>query len=345
MRFTKLQFLFYNLMFISLFFILGYLYQPYRNYDLFRYFVEMNLLSRYSYLDSFSVGVYANEPLIHTVFYIIGKIGNFSLLSSTAMGTITTLIVLAGYKIIYNKNYNFANYSFFLYFTVVIGMIGIVNTMSGISQILAWSFALIAINYDYFSQNKNKIISFLLYLIPLGIHSSSIILLLIRVFTIVFKKRSKSIWLIILWPISLSIIALVYDYLPSYFQYLTLKLELYTSGTIEISIWQTIIRIIILIILLVWTLKKDDSEENIQMIEYKKFYLVLLLFPCSSIFASTMFGRMTSLILLASFPNFDKMIRNRTLVGWLSVVSILIITFVNFVISDFFIHGQWFLYN
>src|SRR5699024_8584906 len=111
---TYFFFFFILIYYIFFFFYLIFFFFFFYIFYFFLYIVDIYLLSRYSYLYSFSVCFYYNEPLIHTLFYIIGKIGNFSLLSSTAMGTITTLIVLAGYKIIYNKNYNFANYSFFL---------------------------------------------------------------------------------------------------------------------------------------------------------------------------------------------------------------------------------------
>lgn len=338
-KFERYQFIGINLIFIILVITLGYLYVPYPNYDLTRYFIEMDYISRFTYLESLRVGNYTNEPLAHILFFIIGRIGNLSLLSATTMGTIFLLITVANYKIIYNKKYNFKSYSFFIYILLVIGMMGFVNPMSGIRQTLAWSFALLAVNYDYFTDEKNNIVRIILYLIPLGFHSSAVILLVTKLFMFAIKRKPRLVWLILLWPLFLSLLPILYPYLPIYLQILSNKMQDYTSGYFELSLLKTIVRSIVLLLLLWWTLRnnKDSKLEN-----FNKYYLVILLFTFSSIVASVMFGRMTNLAILTSFPTIDAMVKEKTLIGWASLAVIIVISVVNFVDLDLISHGQWY---
>lgn len=339
-KFERYQFIVINLIFIILVTTLGYLYVPYPNYDLTRYFIEMDYLSRFTYLDSLTVGKYTNEPLAHILFFIIGRIRNFSLLSATTMGTIFLLITVANYKIIYNKKYNFKSYSFYVYILVVIGMTGFVNSMSGIRQMLAWSFALLAVYYDYFTDDKNNIVRIILYLIPLGFHSSAVILLLTKIFMFAIKRKPRLVWLVLLWPLLLSLLPILYPYLPIYLQYLSDKMQDYTSGYFELSLLKTLVRSIVLLLLLWWTLRNNKDSK---LKDFNKYYLVILMFTFSSIVASVMFGRMTTLAIITSYPTIDGMVKDKTLIGWASLLIIILISIVNFVDSDLISHGQWYL--
>lgn len=193
------------------------------------------------------------------------------------------LVIFTSWKFIKNYKLKFSNTSYFI--ISIISMSGMLGIISGVRQNWAWAFFMIAIYYDFYSNKKNKILQFLLYIIPLSIHLSSLPIILIRIIFAFIKNNKKVRFFFLFWPFIIIGLEMINDYLPNFFQ-ITLD-QFGTYNNFELIITPLILiklLVNIILIVLVFKLERTPEKWNVIETEFLNFYIILLLYGFSRTF-------------------------------------------------------------
>lgn len=154
-----------------------------RYYELIR---QMNGLSLNMILSKDTEFLYTKDIL----FYLVNLTGDVNILAFI-VGFITygiTFYVL--FDMIKKSKREFKIYEVFLLGIISIGIISPYSIIGNVRCVLAYSIVTLAI-YREFVQEKRNILTYILYIIPIGLHSSAIIIIVIRIISKLFKSLNK----------------------------------------------------------------------------------------------------------------------------------------------------------
>ncbi|MFJ5562207.1 EpsG family protein [Lysinibacillus xylanilyticus] len=180
--------------------------------------------------------------------------------------------------------------NFFLFFALV----NIVLSISGIRNVFAFSIASLAVYMDLFKQRKG-IIKYLLYILPIFIHPSTIIVPVARIFVLT-PKMYKLAPLLIIWGIFASNISeLLESSSIGALQTAGYLLKLYGESSTIIDYRVVIVNVIfvsIIIIACLYILKKKHLNYNIGQLQYITFIIIYLFVALGSLQNVLIFNRM-----------------------------------------------------
>lgn len=171
----------------------------------FRFFAETNdLLSYFSQVDSMSPysfgevmarnadGLYVQDSL----FYFVSRCGNNFILPFLVGFVIYAIVFYVLFDMVGRSRRTFKTGEVLLLALIAVGILApytiIGNTRCVLSYVLI-SFAI----YRDMIQNRKNLWTLLLYLVPIGLHSSAIVIIAIRLFTFLIQKFEKTKWLIL----------------------------------------------------------------------------------------------------------------------------------------------------
>lgn len=270
--------------------IISYHYIPPNNYDLSRHYEYMNYISSMNLNYFFSNELFLNTDILTRIFmYFVSLTGNNQLL--------TFFVAFIGYYIIlyivwdysYNNNINVI-YSLILSIFVC-SIFGYIGFISGIRNGLAFILFSLALYLD-FIKNKKGILIYMLYVLPVFVHISTILPFLIRICMNIFYNIRGYIKyaIILMWPIFIRLFVLFLYQLNNFYSiYIARKIDAYTINTINIldmpkpTILELIVVFTIFIIIL-----RNREEKNIEGSKFLKLYILIIL---PSILYQYVFGR------------------------------------------------------
>lgn len=322
-----------NMLFLFSVFIIAYTFEPPMNYDLFRYHRILGIIKDYSFDRMLNYGPYRETIITNSFFYFVSKTNNFSLFSAIPTTMIFGLIIFASWKFINIFSVKFSHVSFFI--ISIISTSGMLGIISGVRQNWAWAFLMIAIYYDFFSNNQNKIIKVFLYFIASAIHLSSLPILIIRLVYNFLKINNTSRFFFLFWPLIIVFLNQIYAYLPILFQITLDQFEIYENFDLVITPLLMIkVFVYILLIQQILKIEKMPFKWSVLNKDFINFYMILLLFGLSSFYVPTLFGRIQSLVIFISLPIFSDLLNLYT-IGKNIKITILAVTFLlQFVYQD-----------
>ena len=207
----------------------AYLYQSYDNiFEWFSYLMSKDIPTEYGYY---------NFPLFGLLLYIFSNTGTYSLISFIVCFTVYYLyssIILD----IFQKS-EISKWLFLIGFVTILTFVNVRYTASGMRYALAVSIT-IALFYKEIEKGFKINKSLFYYLIPILIHSSSLILILLRTLFPLLKndKMYKKLVVLLTLPV-LTLILPVFSINNGYLLYLVEKFDSYqiTENYIELFKW------------------------------------------------------------------------------------------------------------
>ena len=307
----------YALPFSLIYGVIGYnqfcKYQP----DLVRYLAQ---IEAYNKTDILSI-LMNDKGMLYTrdiIFYFVARTGEPYVLPFL-VGMIVYMIV---FYVLFDsiRRYSLLSIRGGRGYALLIGMmaVGVPSTFSIISNVrCVLAFVLISFAcYREFVERKRNIFTLILYIVPLGLHTAAVVLLLFRILYFMYSKLSRVlICIVFLLPViinslyillrgvnGLGIIKYAVDKAYKYLHWTEggYADEVYNN----ISTWiERLYGIPFLIIILVYVLKlqneKEDGVEDRQ--EYIKFYYVMIVFALGCLWIKTgAFWRFEALVALFS---------------------------------------------
>lgn len=247
----------------------AYLYQSYDNiFEWFSYLMSKDIPTEYGYY---------NYPLFGLLLYIFSNTGTYSLISFVVCFTVYYLyssIILD----IFQKS-NISKWLFLVGLIIILTFVNIRYTASGMRYALAVSITVSLFYKEIrggFSINK----SLFYYLIPILIHASSLIFVLLRILFPLLKNDRiyKKILVLFTFPV-LSIVLPVFNINNGYFSFLVEKFDSYqiTENYIVLFKWSDLVYVyvgaLISVIFIVYyhiTLRFQKNEK------LKNFYKLVM---------------------------------------------------------------------
>lgn len=157
--------------------------------DLTRYYesiIQMNGLSLKTILFNDTEFLYTKDIL----FYFVNLTRDVNILSFIVGFIIYGIVFYVLFDMIKRSNKKFKIYEIFLLGVISVGIISPYSIIGNVRCVLAYSIISFAI-YRELVQDKKNILTYLLYIIPIGLHSSAIIIIVIRIISSLFKSLNK----------------------------------------------------------------------------------------------------------------------------------------------------------
>lgn len=323
--FDKKHSFIYALLLALIFALIAYNFNPNDTHDLYRYYFEMKYYYSNLNFDKFIMTAMSNSKITFSILqYIFAGIGNYHLL--------TFFITLIGYTISfyiildYNKIKKYPSIVSIIILLIFIFTFYHINFISGLAQYLAISIAFLGF-YLEFIKNKKKLIYKLLYIIPIFIHISMIIIPIIRLILNFDFKKIKSTYIFIL---------IVYMFFPSVFyfilsqfsstQLIANKINSYmVIGEHHLYTMYDLFTLVMLIFyLIIFILSKNKFKEEIPH-KFINLIEIILLINSASIFYRDIFTRFLNLTILCMIIYFSTYLSKSKMKSVIIVLFILLI--------------------
>ena len=250
----------------------AYLYQSYDNiFEWFSYLMSKDIPTEYGYY---------NYPLFGLLLYIFSNTGTYSLISFVVCFTVYYLyssIILD----IFQKS-NISKWLFLVGLIIILTFVNIRYTASGMRYALAVSITVSLFYKEIrggFSINK----SLFYYLIPILIHASSLIFVLLRILFPLLKNDRiyKKILVLSTFPV-LSIVLPVFNINNGYFSFLVEKFDSYqiTENYIVLFKWSDLVYVYVGVLISVIFIVYYHITLRFQKNEKLKNFYKLVMYVC-----------------------------------------------------------------
>lgn len=318
----------YGILLSLIFSIVSYNFIPDIEHDLYRYFVEMkNYYSLIPFTKFLSTIAFSNTKFIFVLLqYIISHIGNFHILPF--------LITFIGYNISFYIILDFSKFKKFKPLSTIIILVFFISVfhhfifMSNLAQYLAVSTGFLAFYLEYIKDKKQKVYK-ILYIIPMFIHLSMIIIPIIRLLLNIDINKYKYIYFSFLMIYCFFPVAIfkVLDFIPG-FGILATKInnyivmgdrKLYTS-------YDYLLLVLLLFIILISYLYRKIIKKYISE-KFCNMTILILSFNVFSIFYRDIFSRILNLSLLC-FCIFLYIILNKCSKKNLVIILVILLIFI-----------------
>jgi len=298
---TKQLFFLFSLSALSLGFIAFGTF-PNEGSDLSRYYVELENMRQggLDYVNENSL--YKNTILTNFLFYAVSLTDTNNLLPF--FSTVLTFLIFSYVVIKETKKYNIKSSVLSLFILTFFSIIFFRAFLTGIRQHLALSIMLLAIYRD-FIENKKDFKTILIYLIPLLIHVGTIPIIIIRMLYYLFKgKIYKMKYLLLFWTALIPFISIILVNTNSYFSFIYEKLINYQDNDYPDMRLYIILIIFLFVILLIAKIVSNEKKLLVEfkLVNYTKFYILLLIFTVGSINIHHLFSRMLSFSVYMLLP-------------------------------------------
>ena len=175
--------------------------------DLTNYFEAINSLTGMHLKDIFLLdteNLYTRDIL----FYLVNVTNDVHILPFIVGLIIYSIVFYVLFDMIKRSKRTFKTFEIFMLAIICIGIISPYSIICNVRCVLAYSIITLAIYRDII-QNKKNILTLLLYIVPLGLHTSAILIIIIRVLSALLNKfRKTSIAIALTLPM---IIDLIHD--------------------------------------------------------------------------------------------------------------------------------------
>lgn len=291
LRINKYQIAIGGIIFAVSLSVIAYCTEPVYTDDLYRHFQEITMMKNGGLYYLENQAIYKDNFIINYFFYFISLIGNERLLPFFSI--VLTYIIF--FYIIYDfcKKEKVKIDILAIYIFMHFALCFLRYSISGVRNYLAFSIIALAIYREIVKNNKN-IITYMLYIIPVFIHSSSLIFILLRVTYKLFSKV-KIKYLMIFWtylcPI---IIEILVNTSLSILQDAGIRLKYYMNiSNVDIRIMGIFLIVMIQMEALIRIIsKRGYVEQHKYLKQYIQLLEIILLFTIGSIGIPQIFIRM-----------------------------------------------------
>lgn len=234
--------------------------------------------------------------------------------SNHFLQSITSIIIYSIFSYIL-LNYSFKNkidvrlvsMAFLCHFSMCL----ITSTISGVRNVLVFAILSLALYIDFFIECGNKRQKFIrsvflaiLYVFPIFIHPSTVIVLVLRIVVFLFRRFPKLLPVLLAWQLVAWGGAHVLLALPtSLAQYIGLKVKLYltTSNLLsDVRLWAVQIIFLLFILYIILKIRKIDMSIGFQ--QYYLFLLITVVFMFGGVNLYPIFNRMFILLSFIMLP-------------------------------------------
>lgn len=346
LKLTKNQFRILNLIFLINIGIVAYNFVPQLDMDLTRYYAMLDEVENlpFNWNQFVNYGPYRNTIITSIYFNYFSKIDNRSWFVVFPTLVVFIFTIWSANKFMTKYNVSFRAFAFFM--IAIISVSSYTLIITGVRQDVAWSFLMIAVYYDFFKENRNSVIGMILYLIPLGIHTSAFPIVLLRLLAIIIQYVPSLKYLLLLWPTSLIFTRFFDGVLPGALnfplQILKRYLEDISNYQIQAQDLVTFVSYFIVLYLLYYISNYNLRFEYISR-KYLNFYTMIVLFGLSSFFVPTLLSRTFELVLYISLPLMDNMIKINSAFTKILLLVMLLMFIVLFYWQDL-LNGYMFLF-
>lgn len=299
-------------LFVLIFFLIAYSYNPQSIPDLTRYFQMLQDIQGLSFSN---VNLYFNDSLYlkNFIFWIISNSKDVHILPAVATATVYGV---SGYILCdtaENENMVKQITWYLLAMILAFPIIGIINNVRNV-----WAFALLAMGIyrDLLKKNRN-LVTILLYILPCFIHSASIVIVFLRFICIFFSRLSNlfKILLLSLIPLLSLFIDLLYrisNKFPKYVSNFIITMHSYlyeTNSQYAISISTSEVQKIekifamvatMFILVMTYTLLKKGCKENQKY--YSFVFLLGIIVLSLHVFIVPHYWRFFLLLMMLAYP-------------------------------------------
>lgn len=319
------------IMLIIVIFIVAYNIIPSPSMDLYRYFEYLDGFKIYGF-DAMRNTDYAATPLTFYYFYIIFLINNYSLLG--AIAALVIFIIIFNLYLKFERKYAVKSRSTMMLIVAIISVSALIALTTGVRQNTAWATLAFAVYYDFYFAKSNKINRYILYIIPILIHLSTLPFIVLRLVLPLFKRIKRFSLIILIWPLFISGVDTISKYLPTTFSLAFERLGIYSNFQFYITpkYLGTIFGLIVYGILLFYAIK--HKKNKIYSKEFFKFYTALYFFVISSFFAEHLFMRGFELLTFLAYPLFESLLTDRYLIRKPLTLILLFIFIFMFLFQD-----------
>ena len=180
--------------------------------DLLRYFDMIKNL----YNSKLNLIIKNDSDMLYTkdfLFFFVNRTGNMHILPFIVGFIIYSIVFYVLFDMISKSQKKFKTYEIILLGLISIGMISAYSIIGNIRCVFSYVLVSFAV-YRELVQKKKNILTLLLYIISLGLHSSTIIIIMIRILSSLLKKFEKSaIFIALLLP---QIINFAHEYIVKF---------------------------------------------------------------------------------------------------------------------------------
>ncbi|MGF3182948.1 EpsG family protein [Facklamia sp. P12934] len=285
----------------------------------------------------FNYGPY-NETIITNIYFNLGsKFADYRWFQ--VFPAVLNFVLIFKISIYFKKNYNVKFVSIALYVFSIISVSSLLGLTTGIRQNTAWAFLAFSIFYDFFEIKKKNYISFVLYLIPVLIHTSTIPFIILRIILILIKKIPSLKYFLILWPISLFFIVR-FDFSNQGLFHSAIKTLIHHETREYIVTAKFLVAMIIYPIYfhISFELNKLGTKNKIFSKSYHNYFVMVILFGMSSIMVPTLFERTIELLMFISLPFYSYLDGIKFPLKKLELISIIAMYTVLFYWQDIMNH-------
>lgn len=190
--------------------------------------------------------------------------------------------------------------AFFAHFSMCL----MTATISGIRNVLIFAVLALAVYIDFFKKYKTKWIKWLLvlllYLFPLFVHPAGIVIIVLRISLLFFKRYPKLIFVLAFWRLGIGIVAKILLKVPLALpSYLGFKINDYiTSNNLfeDWRWWTVLVLLLSFILYLLYSIRKTEMKA-----EFKNYYLLFLITIMFTFGSSSTYHLFTRMFIFISF--------------------------------------------
>lgn len=268
--------------------ILSYFWIPTEEHDLYRYYIILDKLNYFNKEDVLKLIFERGEIITMGYFWIISQLGNYQLLQF--FPTFIFYIIFSYIILDYSKLNLLDKKKIVFVFIFSFCLYKYISIVSGIRNALSFMIFVLALYFDY-KKNKKSLVYKILYIIPLFIHTSSIILIVLRMFSFIKNNKLQMmiyflLTLVLINPLIISdlinIIKIVVNI--EFLDFIQNRILLYYENIVFTLNNQSIYRlfecILFIIIFIFVGLKNNNIKEFILANFYNHFTFIILLFTC-----------------------------------------------------------------
>lgn len=283
--------------------VVAYCTAPAESDDLFRHFKEIDRMKTNGFDYVKEAAVYRMNPIINYMFYFISLVNNKYLLPF-----ITVLVIYGTHLAITVRIYEKLKISsriLCLYILLFFALVPIRFSISNIRIIMAFAIVFAAIYRDYFKDNRN-LITLCLYIVPLLIHSSTIIILGLRLLDIKIFRFYKVRFVLLFWTLFSSGLASYLIKMKSlFFRDLGNRLNIYMSSEYGMDTRLFIVQVVFLIAIYALNsliIKESKKSSKDYMRRYIEFVQIVILFTLGSFLSRVLYMRMGYFVAFLILP-------------------------------------------
>ena len=269
--------------------------------DLITYFSQIDNYSSVGFIESIvsdSDGLFLRGGL----FSFVGRTGNNYVLPFIVGFVIYTIVFYVLFDLVRRSKREFTFGELFWLSIIVIGILAPYSIIGNVRCVLSYVLVSFAVYRDTV-QKKRNLATFLLYLLPIGLHSTATVVVIIRILSIVVERFERIKWVllsvILLFPY---IVDFFYEHISSISNFFLSDVVVgavnkaysylhWTSGgwatQVESSISSKLVKIfgtIFIVLMLYILLKKTPKKDLAESSSISREPMVMFLF-CVSIFA------------------------------------------------------------